>query len=113
MGNISKHFDREEFECSCGCGFDTVDVVLLNALEAIRETCGPVRVTSGCRCADYNQSIGGAVNSQHKKGRAADIQLSTTSPSEVAELASQLGMSVGSYSTFTHVDSRTGVPKRW
>ena len=113
MGNISKNFDREEFACSCGCGFDTVDVTLLNALEAIRETCGPVRVTSGCRCDAYNQKIGGAPNSQHKKGRAADIQLSTTSPSKVAELASQLGMSVGSYITFTHVDSRTGVPRSW
>ena len=114
MGYISEHFKRSEFACSCGCGFDTVDVVLLEALEAIRgHFKQPVRVTSACRCDSHNASVGGAKGSQHKKGRAADIQVSSVSPDDVASFAEDLGMSVGRYETFTHVDSRSGAPSRW
>jgi hypothetical protein len=33
VGDISENFSRSEFECSCGCGFDTVDMRLVEALE--------------------------------------------------------------------------------
>ena len=111
---ISRYFDRSEFACKCGCGQDTVDVVLLEALEAIREHFGePVRVTSGNRCERHNTRVGGSEHSQHKKGRAADILVSGVSPAEVADYAESLGMSVGRYDSFTHVDSRSGNPARW
>ena len=111
---LSEYFKRAEFACSCGCGFDTVDAVLLEALEAIRSHFKqPVVVTSGCRCEAHNEAVGGSKNSQHKKGRAADIQVVSTSPAEVASFAEDLGMSVGRYETFTHVDSRSGPPARW
>jgi uncharacterized protein YcbK (DUF882 family) len=114
MGDISVHFDRDEFACSCGCGFDTVDTLLLEALESIRnEFEKPIKVTSGCRCMAHNRDIGGALNSQHKKGRAADIKVSSVLPSVVADFAEDLGMSVGRYNTFTHIDSRSGPPARW
>jgi uncharacterized protein YcbK (DUF882 family) len=114
MGDISVHFNRDEFACQCGCGFDTVDALLLEALESIRAHFErPIRVTSGCRCKGHNASVGGTPRSLHKQGRAADIQVSKVPPEEVATLAEALGMSVGRYKTFTHVDSRTGVPKRW
>jgi len=112
--DISQHFSRKEFECSCGCGFDTVDALLLEALEAIREHfSSPITVTSGCRCPAYNNSIGGVHKSQHIRGRAADIQVKDVEPSEVARFAEELGMSVGSYNSFTHVDSRTGPTVQW
>lgn len=114
MGDLSIHFDRAEFACQCKCGEDTVDALLLEALEAIRNHFEkPIRVTSGFRCKRHNERIGGSKNSQHTKGRAADIVVSGTSPSDVADLAEDLGMSVGRYSTFTHLDSRTGPPVRW
>ena len=113
MGDVSEHFNRSEFACSCLCGFDTVDAVLLEALEAIRSHFGvPIRVTSGCRCPSHNHDVGGSRNSQHKKGRAADIQMSVD-PAEVASFAEDLGLSVGRYETFTHVDTRSGPPSRW
>ncbi len=91
-----------------------MDVVLLEALEAIRNHFErPVKVTSACRCTEHNKAIGGALGSQHKKGRAADIQVSSVSPSSVANFAEDLGMSVGRYSTFTHIDSRSGPSARW
>ena len=114
MGDISENFNRSEFACSCGCGFDTVDAVLLEALEAIRVHFDkPVKVTSSCRCPSHNFDVGGAAGSQHKKGRAADIQVSSVSPDAVASFAEDLGLSVGRYQSFTHVDSRSGAPSRW
>ena len=114
MATLSKHFNRSEFACQCGCGYDTVDTVLLEALEAIREHFGkPITVTSGCRCPAHNFDIGGSQRSQHKRGRAADIVVQRTPSGVVADFAEELGLSVGRYDSFTHVDSRSGVPARW
>lgn len=114
MGDLSGHFNRSEFACSCGCGYDTVDSVLLEALEAIRVHFGqPVTVTSACRCPSHNFDVGGAKGSQHKKGRAADIYVKSVAPADVASFAEELGMSVGRYASFTHIDSRSGPPARW
>jgi uncharacterized protein YcbK (DUF882 family) len=109
-------FTRAEFACKCGCGFDTVDAQLLEVLIDIRKYfAAPVTVNSGCRCADYNRKIGGAANSQHLLGRAADIAVKGASPRAIAnfiENAHPTTMGVGRYRTFTHVDSRT-VKARW
>ena len=114
MGDLSLYFSRSEFECQCGCGFDTVDSLLLEALDSIRNHFErAVTVTSGCRCDAHNGNVGGSQGSQHKKGRAADIQVSKVSPVEVADLAEELGMSVGRYASFTHIDSRSGPRARW
>ena len=117
MSLINAYFDRSEFACKCGCGFDTVDVALSEKLETIRALLNaPVIVTSGCRCPEYNASIGGSINSQHLYGRAADIVVKGVPPEEVYKvvetaLAGEGG--AGSYETFTHIDTRTGGPARW
>jgi uncharacterized protein YcbK (DUF882 family) len=91
-----------------------VDVVLLEALEAIRTHFdAPVTITSGCRCPLYNESINGAQKSQHTKGRACDIKVAGIEPALVADFAEDLGISVGRYNYWTHVDSRSGPPARW
>lgn len=119
---LSDHFYRDEFACKCGCGFDTVDSKLLKMLELVRvyfKT--PVTISSGCRCEDYNNKIGGARKSatsrgsQHMYGRAADIVVKGFSPTEVIAFLhrSYRGEGgLGGYNTFTHLDSRTGVA-RW
>lgn len=46
-----------------------------NILDPLREAYGrPIIVTSGYRCPDLNRAIGGARNSQHMMGQAADIR---------------------------------------
>lgn len=46
-----------------------------NVLEPLRMILKrPVRVSSGYRCPRVNSKIGGATNSQHMQGQAADIQ---------------------------------------
>ena len=44
-------------------------------LDPLREAWGaPIIVTSGYRCERLNKAVGGATNSQHRKGEAADIR---------------------------------------
>ena len=114
---ISRNFDRSEFACKCGCGQDTVDADLLDMLETLRRRFGqPITITSGNRCAEYNAKIGGAKNSQHLYGRAADIVVKDVTPKEIynalnAYLHNRCGL--GLYSGWVHVDTRTGVMSRW
>lgn len=44
-----------------------------NILEPLRKTFGPIVISSGYRCQRLNKLVGGADNSQHCKGEAADI----------------------------------------
>jgi len=95
MIKLSKHFTRHEFSCKCGCGFDTVDAYLIQILESIREYFDkPIIITSGCRCPEYNERVGGAHNSQHKLGRAADFIVADTEPDAVADVLDDTGLSV-------------------
>ena len=49
-----------------------------NVLDPVREWYGkPVYVNSGYRCPQLNRLVGGATNSQHTKGEAADITTGT------------------------------------
>ena len=107
---ISKHFYRDEFECKCGCGFDTVDATLLELLENVRNYFGSsVTINSACRCKDHNLAVGGGVNSQHLLGRASDIVVEGVTSVRVyhyidTNYPDQYGM--GIYDTFVHIDSR-------
>lgn len=44
-------------------------------LEPLRLRFGVIRITSGYRCKRLNQILGGAANSQHLTGEAADIHI--------------------------------------
>ena len=116
MGDLSAHFDRSEFACKCGCGLDTVDVVLLEMLTIVREQFDvPVNITSGCRCPTYNDIVSGSANSQHLIGRAVDIQVQGVEPHKVQNYVDQIwpdSYGMGRYGTFTHIDSREG-KARW
>lgn len=118
MGNLSQYFDRDEFRCkgtTCGinggnCGFSAVDAELLAVLTDIRETYGkPVKITSACRCPAHNKKVGGAPDSQHVKGLAADIQVDGYSPAKIEQYL--LGKYPDKYGiaaskTFVHIDVR-------
>ncbi|MFA6721231.1 MAG: D-Ala-D-Ala carboxypeptidase family metallohydrolase [Candidatus Cloacimonadaceae bacterium] len=117
MGDLSNNFNRREFACHCGCGYDNPSPELIAALQELRERIDkPIIVLSGCRCEKHNRAVGGAKQSQHRYGRAADIKVSGRSPREVADIAEKIEYfrygGIGIYETFTHVDVR-GYRVRW
>lgn len=118
MGDLSKHFSRAEFRCKCGkCGLDTVDAELLKLCEEVREFVGgPVGITSGHRCYSHNKRVGGATNSQHRWGRAADLSVADTEAVFTMlsrKYPSQYGIGCYPKQGFVHVDTRGGPPVRW
>ena len=45
-----------------------------NLIQPLRDSVGPIRVTSGYRSPQLNKAIGGSTRSQHSKGQALDLQ---------------------------------------
>ena len=73
----TKNFKASEFACKCGCKFNNIDPRVMIMAQVIRDELGvPVRVNSGCRCEKHNAEVGGAKDSKHTKGLAADLSCS-------------------------------------
>ena len=113
----SENFNDAEFACN-HCGElhpDGVNVELLALLEKLRSHFNsPVSINSGYRCPVHNSNVGGAKNSQHLQGKAADVVVKGVSPSEVHAWADKANPNggVGKYNSFTHIDVRSG-KARW
>lgn len=69
--------------------FERENLVALvdNILDPLREAWGaPIIVTSGYRCHQLNQVVGGARSSQHCTGQAADIRTLSDRPEDNRKL---------------------------
>jgi len=109
------NFSPREF-ASKGNGAVRVHVDAANKLQALRALWGgPLRINSAYRDPVYNERVGGAKLSQHKKGRAFDISVRGFTAEERARLvrlAAEVGFTgFGGYNTFLHVDNAR--PRRW
>lgn len=115
---MNDYFDREELECNCGCGQNTVDWELMEVLLDVRDFFGkPVLITSGNRCKKHNKKIGGSPRSQHLLGKAADIVVIGIEPSAVYEYlcgqySDRHGIGLYKEQQFVHIDVRED-EKRW
>lgn len=115
---LSPHFKRGEFACKNGCGFDTPDHRLVEALEELRELVGkPILIHDACRCPAHNAECKGAKSSQHLLGTAADIAVQGMTARELYAVASTIpefgGFGVSDPpGTYIHVDVRA-VPAKW
>ncbi|MEU9446286.1 D-Ala-D-Ala carboxypeptidase family metallohydrolase [Streptomyces sp. NPDC048304] len=118
------HFDWSEFTSHDGSGFSGGKVGsaavkenvrrLMYKLEALRRKAGDSAVTinSGFRSVSYNSSVGGASNSMHCYGVAADVVVSGHTTYQVYKIAETCGFSgLEAYShSWQHCDSRVQYP---
>ena len=122
MGDLSKNFSRSEFACrgeNCCGGNAPVHPALVAGLQELRDKLGgPLTISSGFRCKRYNAAIGGAKESQHTLGMAADMLVPEGwTPETLAELAESIDVfregGIGIYPTWVHVDVRMTGKARW
>ena len=109
----SAHFAFTEFRCQCGgrladCQRIWVIRPLLASLETLRSRFYPrgLVITSGCRCTQHNRAVGGASQSQHLFGSAADIPYAATA-ARVAQLRTFAGIGKSARTSLVrHADRR-------
>ncbi len=115
----TRNFNWSEFHSKDGSGFSGGKVGaatvrenvrrMMWKLEAVRKKAGdsPVIINSGFRSVSHNSRVGGASNSMHMYGVAADIRVSGKTPAQVRSIVRTSGFS-GSYAegNYNHVDSR-------
>ena len=119
MGDLSPHFSSHEFFSKdtfrvLAYSHDPkwhIDPRLMSMLEEIRGHFGvPVTISDrgGYRSAGENHTAGGAKNSFHLEGKAADIKVDGIDPDQVQEYCMNKfkygGLGLGK--TFTHIDCR-------
>lgn len=122
MGDLTRNISRIEIACRCGCGLDTID---FQVIEAVQDMCDyfenmrgervVLRITSGARCATHNAFVGGADKSQHVQSRAMDVSLKDISIEMVYQYLDNkhpTTFGIGKYDTFVHIDSRAD-KARW
>ena len=120
-----RYFTRNEFRCTCPrCGGFPVEPeeTMVRVVDEIRRRAGtPITIVdsggSGIRCPEHNVEVGGAANSEHLYGRAADLH-SNLSPAELYRIAEEVTKEmipgrggIGIYRWGIHVD--TGAYSRW
>lgn len=117
-GHISEHFLFRDWK-SRGNGWIKANRSLVAGLEKYRRKLGrPVAVVSGYRDPAYNASVGGASQSQHLDGDAADLQ-PVVSLSWVKDLGCFNGIGVQKQSGLVrhvdvgHSDGTTRNPVVW
>ena len=113
---LSANFRVKEFACNDGSDKVLISDELVKLLQKIRDHFGDqVIINSAYRTSSYNKKVGGATNSQHIQGTAADIVVKGASPLEVAQYVEHImpdSGGIGVYQSFTHVDVRAS-RSRW
>jgi hypothetical protein len=111
------YFTTGEFECPCDCGFgsleEDISEELISKLNIMRALYGkPMVVTSGARCDEYNNAVGGVANSAHLphpasgQCRAVDILVRNGNARlDLVDLARMVGIErIGIAPDFLHLD---------
>jgi len=111
---ISPHFTLGEFQSHDGADMVKYSTYVLSWLEKIRARYGgTIRITSGYRSPSYNARVGGASNSAHLYGQAADFKVTDSEGKPVSSKRICLWLeaidypkSIGFMGTATHLDSK-------
>lgn len=110
MGDLSPHFSQWEFRDHRTGTVLGPSPELVQLLERIRALDGrPLRVVSGYRTTATNAAVGGASNSQHLYGRAADIEPGRIKAAQALALGAR-GVGFNRDGWVVHVDVRPSAP---
>ena len=117
---MSKWFENSEFACKhcCQLPVEGMSQDLINVLDKVRERLGEsLVISSGYRCPTHNRNIGGASQSYHMKGKAADVYINSENYSthQIAQIALECGADTAvAYPNqgFVHMDMR-GYRAEW
>ena len=113
---LSDSFRVREFACKDGSDKVIIDDALVEYLQRIRNWAGaPLVISSGYRTRTYNAKIGGANQSKHVLGMAADVYVKDRIKSilEIARFAETIGIKgieCNEDKNYVHLDTRT---KKW
>lgn len=123
MGDLTKNFSLSEFNCKDGTAVPTKYICnvteLAKQLQVLRdEVDQPIDIESGYRTPTHNKKVGGAKNSQHLYGTAADIKVRNMTPKEVVTKIEEMILQgklknggLGLYASWVHYD--IGPVRRW
>jgi uncharacterized protein YcbK (DUF882 family) len=120
---LTNNFNLNEFNKH---NFALTETILRNIQELAKnlqvlrdEVKKPIKITSGFRDPSFNKKIGGATQSRHITGQAADLKIEGYTPKQVAAIIEKLIAAgkmkqggLGIYSTWIHYDVR-GTKARW
>ena len=76
---------------------------------------GPITVSSGYRCPALNKAVGGAANSAHVLGLAADITAPGITPQALAKMIQRAGLAFDQLiyeGSWVHIGLSAGAPRR-
>jgi len=120
---LTNNFNLNEFNKH---NFPLTETILRNIQELAKnlqvlrdEVKKPIKITSGYRNAEFNKKIGGATQSRHITGQAADLKIEGYTPKQVAAIIEKLISAgkmkqggLGIYKTWIHYDIRL-TKARW
>ena len=103
-----RNFQDDEFECCEQVVYCKMDYLFLVLLDALRDAVGePLVLNSSWRSVMHNDEVDGAKDSQHLYGNAVDIHCDNGALRlKIIREAIALGLSVGVYKNWIHVDNR-------
>jgi len=123
---LTNNFNLNEFNKH---NFPLTETILRNIQELAKnlqvlrdEVKKPIKITSGYRDPSFNKKIGGATQSRHITGEAADLKIQGYTPKQVAAIIEKLISAgkmkqggLGIYSTWIHYDTffNGKHPRRW
>lgn len=113
-GNVKleDNFKVSEFACKDGTDGVLIDTTLTSILQIVRNYFSvPVTITSAYRTKAHNAAVGGASNSQHLQGKAADIVVKNVRAATVYNYLNSIlgnwgGLICYNKEQFVHVDTR-------
>lgn len=114
---MSRFFSADELACGCRrpeCDAAPIDMTFIFKIDGLRTYLGiPLHCNSARRCDFWNRHKGGKENSQHKLGKAIDLQIPNDATFwRVVRYCVANGLSFGRISQGAiHIDGRDGVPK--